>query len=257
MSNRRTVENYLTLFQNLVTFSKTFRATDRQALNSNFVNLERVAGNFSLDHLEKLIIAFISQKNLSKKNERLLLLEEVIWYNEENPYQLIKTAFRVRSLTLTKLSQSLKLLAEGIEEISNEYLNSSYNVVLTLLLIITFLIAAIIFYGGQQIICQETCQLNDKIILVLISAVLAPIFTLIVAITFFLVGAGLAVLFDKIELKNRHKIKLPELRLLFVEMEKIKLNPMITIKLDESKIFIRLEIKPDVLFLHSLGENSQ
>ena len=245
MSNRRTVENYSTLFQNLVNFSKKFRATNQQELNSYFDSLERVACNFSLDDLEKQIIAFISKKNLSKKNERLLLLEEAIWYDEENPYQLIKTAFRVRFPTKIKLSQFLKTLAEEIEKISNEYPNYSATVK-ALLLIITF---RIIFYGGQRITCQGTCQLIDNIILLLISATLVPIFAFIVAITIGLVGAGIIVLFDKIELKNRHKIKLPELRLLFLELEKMNLHPKITIKLDESNIFICLEVKPDELFL--------
>jgi hypothetical protein len=159
---------------------------------------------------------------------------------------------------MKKLSQFLKLLAEGIEEISNEYPSLSGNVALTLLIIITYLIAAIIFFGVERITCQGTCQLNENeiISLWLISAVLAPIFTLIVAIPIVLLGGGIAVLFDRIELKNRHKIKLPELRLLFFELETMNLHPKITVKLDESKIFICLEIKPDELFLHSLGEKS-
>jgi hypothetical protein len=252
MSDRRSVKHYLKFFQNLsIVYKESILSSDRPKIDPYFDYLEKEASNFPLDELEEKLVSFICSSKSATKNDCILLIKEVILYKEkENSSQIIQTAFRVYFPARMKLSQFLKRLSKQQIELPSMNLKTKPVRMIIVALIVYF----IIFLKWQSLVCQENCDLNAEWLYWLLSTGggFILLFGTVRLLEFII--KRIAVAFEKIHLKNRRQIKLPELRLFFTELEKLSLSPVITIEVleDFQLMMISLQIQPDVKFLQTL-----
>jgi hypothetical protein len=252
MSERRSVENYLRLFQRLSTvYQESILSSDSSKFAPYFDSLERKACSFNLNELERHLVPFVRSSKHVIRNDPILLIKEMILYEEkENSSRIIQTAFRVCFPARMRLSQFLKrLLKQQIEWPSMNLKTKPVRMI-----IVALIVYFIIFLKWQSLVCQEGCDLNAELLywLMATGGGFVLLFGTVKLLEF--IVKRIAVAFEKIHLKNRRKIKLPELRLFFTELEKLNLSPVITIEVleDFQLMMINLEIQPGVKFLQTL-----
>lgn len=236
MSNKRTVENYSDWFENLSkVYQESLRSSVRQASISFFDKVERAALYYSLDELKEALVFFIDSQNSAEPIKRINLLGEPFWYNNRNPYQLIRQAFRVRLQELMMLNRLAKKLRAKTDAAK---------------ILFAFLAAVPVvpfcLYWSKYVCRGATCGYE----LIFLSLVV----WIIVDVILFLLLYILTRNFQEVVIKDRRKIKLPELRLLFFELESLQLAPIVFIGLGDElpALVILLAIEPSDKFFKSL-----